>query len=85
MCTFDEQKLNKIESKGHVYILCRCVNYNTINNICVYRADNFKHDFFFIFKSLIKDSDNLHSKIVTFIKKHTRTASNLSTGSSFRF
>ena len=38
MCTFDEQKLNKTESKGHVHIMCRCVNYNTINNICVYRA-----------------------------------------------
>ena len=49
MCTFDEQKLNKIESKGHMHIMCRCVNYNTINKICVYRADNFKHDFFFSF------------------------------------
>ena len=41
MCTFDEQWLNTIESKGHVHIMCRCVNYNTINNICVYRADNY--------------------------------------------
>ena len=41
--------MSKIESKGRVHIMCRCVNYNTINNICVYRADNFKHDYFFIF------------------------------------
>ena len=69
MCTFDEQKLNKTERKGHVHTMCRCVNYNTINNSCVYRADNPKHDFFFIFVKFHKGSDNLHRKIVTFIKK----------------
>ena len=41
MCTFDEQKMNKIESKGHVHIMCRYVNYNTINNICMNRAEEF--------------------------------------------
>ena len=24
-----------------MHIMCRCVNYNTINNICVYRADSY--------------------------------------------
>ena len=78
MCTFDEQKLNKTERKGHVHIMCRCVNYNTINNSCVYRADNSKHNFFFSFlKSFMKDSDNLHRKIVTFIKTYTNSQQSL--------
>ena len=62
MCTFDEQKLNKIKSKGHMHIICRCVNYNMINNIILLFTEQIILST--IFSSFIKDSDNLNRKII---------------------